>query len=70
MRPDSLDTLLYRAEFDTTELRPINYELKLNKPIPIFIEYVTVTRRDKDKLALYIDVYGRDEEYLKLMRGE
>ena len=33
----------------------------------IFIEYQTVTRFN-DKMITYIDIYGRDEEYLKILR--
>ena len=58
MTPDSLDTLLNRAE---------NYEIKLLHPIPIFIEYQTVVRTG-GKMQLYLDIYGRDEEYLEIMR--
>ncbi len=59
MRPDSLDTLLGRKE---------NYEISLMDPIPIFVEYQTVTRDPENKMVVYIDIYGRDEEYLKIMR--
>ncbi|MDX2361298.1 MAG: L,D-transpeptidase family protein [Crocinitomicaceae bacterium] len=58
MRPDSLDTLLARAE---------NYEIKLIEQIPIFIEYQTVVRNGM-QMSMHIDVYARDEEYLKLLR--
>ncbi len=58
MIPDSLDTLLGRGN---------NFEIRLLDPIPIFIEYQTVTRQDTS-MVLYIDVYARDEEYLKIMR--
>ncbi|MBL1279579.1 MAG: L,D-transpeptidase family protein [Fluviicola sp.] len=60
MTLDSLDTLFARGE---------NYELKLMKSIPIFIEYQSVVRKG-DKMQMYIDIYGRDEEYLELMREE
>ena len=60
MTPDSLDTLLGRAE---------NIEIKLLERIPIFIEYLTVTRTG-DRMSMYLDIYGRDEEYLKIMREE
>ena len=56
--PDSLDTLLGRKE---------NYDIKILDPVPIFIEYQTVTRFN-DKMITYIDIYGRDEEYLKILR--
>lgn len=60
MIPDSLDSILARkADF--------NYGIKLVDPIPIFVDYVSVAR-DKDRMIVHIDIYGRDEEYLKIMR--
>lgn len=55
---DSLDSIFARG---------VNHEIKLLSPIPIFIEYQTATRSNVD-LALYLDVYARDEEYLKIIR--
>lgn len=55
---DSLDSIFARG---------INHEIKLLSPIPIFIEYQSATRKGLD-MALYLDIYGRDEEYLKIMR--
>lgn len=54
---DSLDSLLVLEE---------NYEIKLIDPIPIFIEYVSVVR-DGERMIIYLDIYGRDEEYIKIM---
>lgn len=59
MIPDSLDSLLARGD---------NYTIKLLDPIPIFVEYQSVTRDQKNRMIVYIDIYGRDEEYLKIMR--
>lgn len=55
---DSLDTLLGRAE---------NFVIKLKKPIPIYVEYNTVFA-DREKLIFHLDIYKRDEEYLKIMK--
>ena len=60
MTPDSLDSLY---SLDTIA----NLEIKLLKPIPIFIEYQSVVR-EGERMKIYIDIYGRDEEYLKLIR--
>lgn len=57
MIPDSLDTLLARGE---------NFEIRLLDPIPIFVEYRTVTAVN-DKMRMHIDVYRRDEEYIKIL---
>jgi murein L,D-transpeptidase YcbB/YkuD len=55
---DSLDTLLGRAE---------NFVIHLKKPIPIYVEYNTVFA-DREKLIFHLDIYKRDEEYLKIMK--
>lgn len=57
MIPDSLDTLLGRGQ---------NFEIRLLDPIPIFVEYRTVTRA-QNEMKMHIDVYGRDEEYIKIL---
>ncbi len=60
MIPDSLDSILGRKT-------DFNYQIKLLNPIPIYVDYVSVAR-DKDRMVVHIDIYGRDEEYLKIMR--
>jgi murein L,D-transpeptidase YcbB/YkuD len=60
MIPDSLDSILDRKT-------DFNYQIKLLNPIPIYVDYVSVAR-DKDRMVVHIDIYGRDEEYLKIMR--
>jgi len=57
MRPDSLDSLLTLGE---------HYEIKLIDRVPIYVDYVTVVREELD-MVVYHDVYGRDEEYIKVM---
>ena len=54
---DSLDSLLTVGQ---------NYEIKLIDPIPIYIVYESVVR-DREEMVIHIDIYGRDEEYLKIM---
>ena len=65
MRPDSLDSLIDLGR-DTSSV--FNYQIKLIEPIPIFIEYMSVTRDENDEMVVYLDIYGRDEEYLELLR--
>jgi hypothetical protein len=55
---DSLDSLLSVAK---------NYTIRLKDPVPIFVEYQTVFA-DREVLIFYLDIYKRDEEYLKIMR--
>ena len=55
--PDSLDSIMSRGE---------NYAISLLDPIPIFVEYISVARVG-DQTITYIDIYGRDEEYLTIM---
>lgn len=60
MIPDSLDSILARNT-------DYNFNIKLMDPIPIYVDYVSVAR-DKDRMVVHVDIYGRDEEYLKIMR--
>ncbi|XOV68308.1 MAG: L,D-transpeptidase family protein [Fluviicola sp.] len=60
MIPDSLDSVLARKT-------DFNYQVQLLNPIPIYVDYVTVARV-KDRMVVHVDIYGRDEEYLKIMR--
>lgn len=60
MIPDSLDSILGRQT-------DFNFAIKLMDPIPIYVDYVTVAR-EKDRMIVHVDIYGRDEEYLKIMR--
>jgi murein L,D-transpeptidase YcbB/YkuD len=55
---DSLDSLLTLAE---------NYSITLKSPVPIFVEYFTVSAT-KEKMIFHLDIYLRDEEYLKVMK--
>jgi len=55
---DTLDSLLARSN---------NIEIRLIDPVPIFVDYVTVNRINQ-RMVTYLDIYGRDEEYLKIMR--
>ena len=55
--PASLDSIMARGE---------NYAIRLLDPIPIFVEYISVARVG-EQMITHIDIYGRDEEYLKIM---
>ena len=55
---DSLDSIMFKGD---------RRAIKLVDPIPVYIEYVTVVRKGEDMIT-HIDIYGRDEEYLKIMR--
>ncbi|MCH2225724.1 MAG: L,D-transpeptidase family protein [Crocinitomicaceae bacterium] len=54
---DSLDSIMARGQ---------NRVIPLLKSIPVYIEYVTVARKGTD-MIMYLDIYGRDEEYLKIL---
>jgi len=56
---DSLDSLLLVKE---------NYVIRLKDQVPIFIEYSTVTA-DVDRIIFWLDIYNRDEEYLKFLKN-
>lgn len=55
--PDSLDSLLARAE---------NYEIRLIDRIPIYIIYQTVTV-DRNGMIVHIDIYDRDKKFIKTL---
>lgn len=57
--PDSLDSVISRKE---------HLSIPLRKPIPIQIDYITVSLNKEWKLVYHADVYKRDEEYLKWMK--
>lgn len=60
MKSDSIDSILYRkTDFD--------FRIPLVDPIPIYIDYVSVVRKDR-QMVVHLDIYGRDEEYLKILR--
>ncbi|MBL4862051.1 MAG: L,D-transpeptidase family protein [Crocinitomicaceae bacterium] len=54
---DSLDNMLGRAE---------HQQIRLVDPIPIYVDYVTVVR-EKERMVVYLDIYGRDKEYIQIM---
>jgi L,D-transpeptidase YcbB len=60
MIPDSLDSMIYRKEHRTIQLR---------HPVAIKVDYITVTADRKNKLTFHPDIYGRDEVLLKMMKG-
>lgn len=65
IRPDTLDSLLFKLP-DTIPFEEKHLEIKLIDPVPIFVEYETGAR-EGEKMRLHIDIYGRDEEYIKLL---
>jgi murein L,D-transpeptidase YcbB/YkuD len=44
-----------------------NYPVRLKAPVPVYIQYRTVTAT-RENLTIHLDIYKRDEEYLKIMR--
>lgn len=52
---------------DTLLIRNDHQNIPLKTKIPIYIEYETVLVKDK-QLVFLNDIYGRDEEYLKLWK--
>ncbi|NRA13553.1 MAG: L,D-transpeptidase family protein [Crocinitomicaceae bacterium] len=68
-----LDSIPYRRNvvisdtLDSLLARNTNIEVRLIETVPIYIDYVTVARVNQ-RMVTYLDIYGRDEEYLKIMR--
>lgn len=60
MTADSLDTLIANTG--------VNFQIRLRKRIPIFVEYNAVIVKNKETKILR-DAYLRDEKFLKIMFG-
>lgn len=58
--PDSLDSIMARGK---------NFEIPLLTQIPVIMEYRTVVVKE-NRVRIFIDIYGREEEYLKLFTGK
>lgn len=54
--PDSLMALIARKE---------HRRISLRHPIPIIVDYMTVTVSADNKRIIHVDVYKKDEEYLR-----
>jgi hypothetical protein len=54
---DSLDTLIQRAK---------NFPIRLIDPVPIFVEYHTVTASRKG-IIIHLDVYKKEEDFIAFM---
>lgn len=55
---DSLDSMLLKVE---------NRPLPLKDPIPIFVEYTSICA-SRDGILFYLDIYKREEDFLKIMK--
>lgn len=65
IRDDTLrlpyDTLM--RYFET----PIQRQIHIKKAVPIYVKYYTARASDSTGLSLYIDIYRRDENFLKVL---
>ncbi|MGZ3884707.1 MAG: L,D-transpeptidase family protein [Bacteroidia bacterium] len=65
IRDDTLrtpyDTLM--TWFDT----PVQRQINVRKPVPIYVKYYTARADDSTGLHLYIDIYRKDEKMMKLV---
>lgn len=59
-------TIFTASSLDSLIALEQNFYLKLKNPIPLFVEYKTVTV-EKDLLVFHLDIYTRDEKYIRLM---
>lgn len=57
MIPDSLDTLLNRKA---------HFVIDLLQPVPVIMVYETVVVHEDHSVHVYPDIYGREEEFVKL----
>jgi murein L,D-transpeptidase YcbB/YkuD len=47
----------------------VTYQLRINKPLPVYLVYLTVGFGDKGQLRFYDDIYGQDSRFLKLLNS-
>jgi murein L,D-transpeptidase YcbB/YkuD len=59
-RADTLDSLL---------AKPVNLPIPLIQPIPIFVVYETIAA-ERNSLVFHLDLYRREEELIKVLKGE
>ena len=62
------DTL--RLPYDTLNAyfaRPIQKQINLRKPLPIYVRYYTAKANEKGHLSKFIDIYHKDERMMKLI---
>lgn len=55
------DTLMHFFE------TPIQRQIHIKKAVPIYVKYYTALANDSTGLSLYIDIYRRDEKFLKVL---
>lgn len=55
---DSLDTIIHRR---------VQQTITLNKPFPVYIDYISVGTNEEDNITFYLNIYGKDEEWLSLL---
>jgi murein L,D-transpeptidase YcbB/YkuD len=46
---------------------PIQRQIDLRKPVPIYVKYYTVRADDSTGLHFYLDIYRRDERMAKML---
>ncbi|SFT45945.1 Putative peptidoglycan binding domain-containing protein [Lishizhenia tianjinensis] len=56
---DSLDVLIARRTQKT---------IPLNHPFPVFVDYISVGTDSNDAIVFYLNVYNKDEEWLRLLK--
>ena len=54
---DSLDTIIKRR---------VQKTITLNKPFPVFIDYISVGTDNNNSIVFYKDIYSKDEEWISL----
>jgi murein L,D-transpeptidase YcbB/YkuD len=62
------DTL--KIPYDTLNVyfaRPIQKQINMKKPLPLYVRYYTATVDDKNKLQKFIDIYRKNEQMINLV---
>lgn len=48
-------------------LTPVQRQISIKKPVPIFVKYYSMRADDSTGLHMYIDIYRRDEKMMKMV---
>lgn len=61
------ENLYNRDSLDTLIKRRIQKTIPLNNPFPVFVDYISVGTDSTDAIVFYLNIYGKDEEWLSLL---
>lgn len=61
------ENLYNRDSLDTLIKRRIQKTIPLNNPFPVYVDYISVGTDSTNAIVFYLNIYGKDEEWLSLL---